>query len=49
VLAGTSAGRRSDDEITIFESLGVAVEDLAAAEYLERRAVESGAGTTVEF
>jgi ornithine cyclodeaminase/alanine dehydrogenase-like protein (mu-crystallin family) len=49
VLAGTAAGRSSDDEITVFESLGLAVEDLAAAEYLERRARETGVGTTLEF
>ena len=49
VLAGTAPGRTAEDEITVFESLGLAVEDLAAAEYLERRARESGAGTTVEF
>jgi ornithine cyclodeaminase len=49
VLAGTAPGRTSDDEITVFESLGLAVEDLAAAEYLERRAVQTGAGITVEF
>jgi ornithine cyclodeaminase/alanine dehydrogenase-like protein (mu-crystallin family) len=49
VLAGTAPGRTSEDEITIFESLGLAVEDLAAAEYLEQRARETGAGTTLEF
>ena len=49
VLAGTAPGRTSPDEITVFESLGLAVEDLAAAEYLERRARETGAGTTLEF
>ncbi len=49
VLAGEAPGRTSDDEITIFESLGLAVEDLAAAEYLERRALETGTGTSVEF
>lgn len=49
VLAGTSPGRTSDDEITVFESQGLAVEDLAAAEYLERRADETGVGTRVEF
>ena len=38
-----------EDEITVFESLGLAVEDLAAAEYIERRARETGIGTTVEF
>ena len=49
VLAGTAPGRTSPDEITVFESLGLAVEDLAAAEYLVRRAQETGRGTNVEF
>jgi ornithine cyclodeaminase len=49
VLAGSAPGRESDDEITVFESLGLAVEDLAAAEYLVRRAGETGTGTNLEF
>lgn len=49
VLAGVHPGRTSEDEITIFESLGLAVEDLASAEYLMRRAAETGTGTTLEF
>ena len=49
VLSGSAPGRTSDDEITVFESLGLAVEDLAAAEYLVGRAREAGAGTTLEF
>jgi ornithine cyclodeaminase len=49
VLAGSASGRQSDDEITVFESLGLAVEDLASAEYLLGRAAESGTGTTLEF
>jgi ornithine cyclodeaminase/alanine dehydrogenase-like protein (mu-crystallin family) len=49
VLAGTAQGRTSPEEITVFESLGLAVEDLAAAEYLMRRAQETDAGTMVEF
>ncbi len=49
VLIGTVPGRGSDDEITVFESLGIAVEDLAAAEYVVRRAEETGRGTRVEF
>ena len=49
VLAGSAPGRESNDEITVFESLGLAVEDLASAEYLLRRAAETGTGTTVEF
>jgi ornithine cyclodeaminase/alanine dehydrogenase-like protein (mu-crystallin family) len=49
VLIGERPGRTSPDEITVFESLGLAVEDLFAAEYVVRRARETGRGTTVEF
>jgi ornithine cyclodeaminase/alanine dehydrogenase-like protein (mu-crystallin family) len=31
VLAGTAAGRRSDDDITVFDSTGLAIQDLAIA------------------
>jgi ornithine cyclodeaminase/alanine dehydrogenase-like protein (mu-crystallin family) len=36
------AGRASADEITVFKSLGVAVEDLVAAELVRRRSVAAG-------
>jgi ornithine cyclodeaminase/alanine dehydrogenase-like protein (mu-crystallin family) len=49
VLIGAAPGRTSPNELTVFRSLGLAVEDLAAAEYVVRRARESGAGTEVEF
>ncbi|HEX8163426.1 MAG TPA: ornithine cyclodeaminase family protein [Pyrinomonadaceae bacterium] len=49
VLGGTKPGRTSADEITLFKSLGLAVEDLAAAEYLYRKSKETGAGTWVRF
>jgi ornithine cyclodeaminase/alanine dehydrogenase-like protein (mu-crystallin family) len=49
VLTGKHAGRTSADEITVFESLGVAVEDLFAAEYVYRRAQETGRGITADF
>jgi ornithine cyclodeaminase len=49
VLAGLAPGRAGDEELTVFESLGLAVEDLAAAEYIARRARETGSGTEVEF
>lgn len=42
-------GRTSPEEITVFESLGLAVEDLAAAEHVYRRAVERGKGSRVEL
>ena len=31
VLAGTAEGRRADDEITVFDSTGLAIQDLAIA------------------
>jgi ornithine cyclodeaminase/alanine dehydrogenase-like protein (mu-crystallin family) len=49
VLIGAHPGRTSDDELTVFKSLGLAVEDLAAAELVVRRAREQGAGVEVEF
>jgi len=49
VLIGKAPGRQSPDELTVFRSLGLAVEDLAAAEYVVRRAREDGVGVEVEF
>jgi ornithine cyclodeaminase/alanine dehydrogenase-like protein (mu-crystallin family) len=49
LLAGRAKGRTSDDELTVFKSLGLAVEDLAAAEHVYRKARELGAGTEVEL
>lgn len=49
VLIGAARGRTSPEEITIFKSLGIAIEDLAAADYVVRRARETGAGTEVPF
>src|SRR5437763_882106 len=49
VLAGERPGRTSPDELTLFKSLGLAVEDLAAAEYLYRQAQLEESGTWVEF
>jgi len=49
LLIGEKEGRTSDDEITLFKSLGLAIEDLAAAEYAYRQAQQSGVGTWVEF
>jgi ornithine cyclodeaminase/alanine dehydrogenase-like protein (mu-crystallin family) len=49
LLVGAGEGRRSDDELTVFKSLGLAVEDLAAAEHVVRRAEAEGVGTRVDF
>ena len=49
LLIGTAQGRTSADEITLFKSLGLAVEDLASAEYLYRKAERMQAGHWVEY
>jgi ornithine cyclodeaminase/alanine dehydrogenase-like protein (mu-crystallin family) len=51
LLAGLAPGqgRRDDTEITIFESLGLAVEDLAAATVAYQSARDSGVGSWVDF
>jgi ornithine cyclodeaminase len=49
LLLGRVAGRRSPDEITLFKSLGLAVEDVAAAKFVHARAVAGGVGTHVEL
>ncbi len=49
LLVGSHPGRQQADEITLFKSLGLAVEDLAAAELSVARARERGLGTEVDF
>ena len=49
VVVGAHAGRTDATELTLFKSLGLAVEDLAAAELAVRRARELGLGTEVRF
>lgn len=49
VITGKAPGRTDDREITVFESLGLAVEDLAAAAHAFRKARAAGAGVWVDF
>jgi ornithine cyclodeaminase len=49
VLTGTADGRRSSDELTVFKSLGLAVEDLAAAEHVLARAEAEDVGVVVSL
>ena len=49
LLNGTVEGRRSADELTVFKSMGIAVEDLAAAQLCVARARERGVGVEVDF
>lgn len=49
VLAGQAPGRRSEREVTVFDSVGFALEDFAALRYVHARAQERGLGTEVEL
>ena len=49
VLTGVHPGRTSPGEITLFKSLGLAIEDLAAAALVYQKAREANAGSWVEF
>ena len=49
LLIGAKSGRSSEMEITLFKSLGLAIEDVACAEYLFRKAQAQSAGTWVDF
>jgi ornithine cyclodeaminase/alanine dehydrogenase-like protein (mu-crystallin family) len=49
VLAGSAPGRLDADELTVFRSLGLAVEDLAAAQCAVTRARRMRIGTEVEL
>lgn len=49
ILIGKLAGRQSEQEITLFKSLGLAVEDLASAQYIYSQALEKKVGTFIEL
>jgi len=49
LLIGAANGRTNHEEITVFKSLGIAIEDLAAASYLYKKATDQQIGTWVEF
>lgn len=49
VVAGRKAGRGSEGEITVFDSTGVAIEDVAAAALVYERALAAGRGLRFDF
>ena len=49
IISGEKAGRESDEEVTVFKSVGLAVVDIIVAKYLYERAVERGVGERIEF
>ncbi len=49
VIIGQDPGRRSAVELTLFKSLGLAVEDVASAAFILKRAQQTGMGQTVKM
>jgi alanine dehydrogenase len=49
IVSGTTPGRTSDDQITLFESLGIALWDIASANYIYDACVRSGRGREVDL
>ena len=49
LITGAKPGRESDDEVTLFKSVGLSIQDISAAHYVYGRAVEEGAGTEFAF
>ena len=49
LLTGSKSGRTSANEITLFKSLGLAIEDVACAEYLYEKAMSEDFGTWVNL
>jgi alanine dehydrogenase len=49
IIAGLKKGRESDNEITIFSSTGLAIQDAAVANIVYENAVKRGAGTRISL
>jgi ornithine cyclodeaminase/alanine dehydrogenase len=49
VIVGASEGRTSDEDVTLFESVGIGLQDLATAELVIARAMEAGVGVDVDL
>lgn len=49
IVAGSKPGRESADDITLFKSVGVAIEDVACAAFIYERAVERGLGAPMRL
>lgn len=48
-IAGKLAGRESDDQVTVFDSVGFALEDYSALRYVHELALEFGEGEDIEL
>jgi len=49
VVVGEKQGRKADDEITVFDATGIAIEDLATAKLVYEKAQQQGRGLAIEL
>lgn len=49
IVAGLAPGRAHDEEITIFDSTGLAIQDVALARVVYKAAQEQGVGRSIDF
>jgi len=49
LIAARAVGRETDEEITFYKSMGVPIQDLITAQYVENRAIEKEIGTLIEI
>ncbi len=49
VLIGKIKGRTAENEITVFDSTGLAIQDMASASLVLKRAIENGIGTKLRL
>ncbi len=49
IVAGARPGRETAEEITCYKSLGVPIQDLLTAQYIEARAIERGMGMIIDI
>jgi len=49
IVIGRATGRSNAEDVTIYNSVGIGLQDLAAADHVLRRAADLGAGTMVKI
>jgi len=49
IVAGIKPGRTDDDEITVFDSTGLAIQDVSTANHVYQQAVRKGIGTHLKL
>jgi ornithine cyclodeaminase/alanine dehydrogenase-like protein (mu-crystallin family) len=49
VIVGRYTGRAHSHDVTLFKSLGIAIEDVAVAERVYRAALDAGLGRSIEW